>query len=79
MLVKVRVIPDSRREKVDKTSSGLIVTVREEAQGNQANDRVRAIVAREHRVPLSAVRLMKGHRSPSKIFAIDTEKGTMHS
>ena len=70
MLVKVRVSPGARREKVEKTKEGFAVSVREEAQDNAANERVREIVARECRVPLSAVRLMKGHRSPSKTFAI---------
>lgn len=72
MLVTIRVTPSARREKVEKTARGFTIAVREDAQDNRANDRVREIVARELGVPISTVRMVKGHHSPVKTFAIET-------
>lgn len=70
VLVKVRVTPGSRRERIERTPQGWRISVREPAERGAANERAREIIAREHGVPLSAVRLAKGHHSPVKIFSI---------
>lgn len=70
MLVKVRVRPGARREKVEKTAQGFSIAVREKAERNEANERVRAILAREYGVPVSAVRMKTGAHSPVKSFSI---------
>lgn len=71
MLVRVRVTPGARREKMEKTTDGFAIAVREKAERNEANERVRAILAREFGVPLSAVRMKTGARSPAKTFEIE--------
>jgi uncharacterized protein YggU (UPF0235/DUF167 family) len=71
MKVRVHVKPGSRREHVEKTATGdLIISVREKAEHNEANDRVKELVARTHQMPLSKVRLMTGMRSPKKTFEV---------
>ena len=71
MLVKVRVTPGARREVVrEREPNVLEMSVREKAAGNAANTRVRELVATYCKVPLKAVRLMTGVRSPSKKFNV---------
>ena len=51
--------------------NGLEISVKEPAQRNLANTRVREIVAARFKVPFSAVRILSGHRSPHKLLSID--------
>jgi len=70
ILVKVRVAAGARREKVERVPKGLKVYVREPAEDNRANARVRELVAMEYGMPEKAVRLVSGHHSTSKTFNI---------
>ncbi len=73
MYVRVLVTPGAKKEKIGEGKKGeLLVSVREPAQRNLANTRVRELLAARFRVPLSAVRILSGHRSPRKLFSIDT-------
>lgn len=71
MYVRVEVKPGAKRESVmhidDKTLS---IAVKEPAAQNQANIRVRELVAEELGVPIGKVRMISGHRSPRKIFDV---------
>jgi len=44
--------------------------VKEPAEDNRANDRVRSMLAIHYRVPVRDVRLINGHHHPSKTFEI---------
>ena len=68
--VKVRVTADAARESIVRTEKGVRVSVKEPAEGNRANVRVRALLAKEFDVPEKAVRLTLGHHAPSKTFVI---------
>jgi uncharacterized protein YggU (UPF0235/DUF167 family) len=72
MYVRVEVRPGAKRESVmhldDKT---LTIAVKEPAERNLANLRVRELVAEEFSVPVGKVKMISGHRSPRKIFTID--------
>jgi uncharacterized protein YggU (UPF0235/DUF167 family) len=71
MYVKMRATPDAKKEKVTKHADGeFSIEVREPAARNCANTRIREIVATLHDVPLGKVRMVSGHRSPSKIMSI---------
>jgi len=70
MYVKVTVHAGARKERVEKIPKGFIIHVKEPAQRNLANRKVAELLARELGVPESAVRLVSGHRSPSKIFSV---------
>ncbi len=69
--IKVKVKAGAKKEKftvraIDKFD----IEVKEEAQNNMANARVRALMAKHLEVPLSFIRIVSGHHSPSKIIII---------
>lgn len=71
MYVKVVVTPGAKRERVSKVKeTEFHITVREPAERNLANTRIRELIAREFGVPLSKVRLMTGHHSRGKIVDV---------
>ena len=69
--IKVFVTPGAKREKVEEKGEAFVVTVREPATGNRANDRVRAIIAERENVPLGKVRILTGHHSRVKMISIN--------
>ena len=71
MHIKVKVKTGAKKERCTSIASDVLsVEVKEKPERNMANRRVREIVAKRLSVPLSAVRLIRGHHSPSKIFHI---------
>ncbi len=71
MRVKVVVTPDARRERVSKvTETEFHITVREPAEHNMANKRIREVIAQAFGVSVTKVRLMTGHRSRSKMVDV---------
>ena len=71
MYLKVFVTPGAKHERVEEQGETLTISVREPAQRNQANTRVRAIVASRFDIPFGKVRILAGHRSRSKMLSID--------
>lgn len=69
-LVRVRATPDAKREVVLERNGVFLISTKEQAKDNAANDRIRYLLARELSVPEKAVRLKSGHRSASKMFAV---------
>ncbi|MDP1707149.1 MAG: DUF167 domain-containing protein [bacterium] len=80
MYIKVFVTPNAKREKVEvshpeeggEKGETLVISVREPATGNRANDRVRELVALREGKPLSAVRILTGHHSRGKMISINS-------
>lgn len=70
MFIKVLVTPGARKETVVEKGESLIVSVREPAQGNMANTRVRELIALRFSQPLGNVRILTGHRSRVKMVSI---------
>ena len=72
MYIKVKVTPDAKSEKLKQKSEDLFeISVREKAKQNMANERVRELLARHYGIIKGKVRIISGHRSPSKIISID--------
>ena len=71
MYIKVFVTPSAKREKVEEKAEMLAISVREPASGNQANTRVREIIAKWQGAPLAKVRILTGHRSRAKMISIN--------
>lgn len=72
MYIKVKVTPDAKKEKFEQKQIDLFeISVREKARQNMANERVRELMARHFGIIKSNVRIINGHRSPSKIISID--------
>jgi len=71
MYVRVEVKPGARRESVMRLDEKtLSIAVKEPAERNLANMRVRELVAEEFSVSVGKVKMISGHRSPRKIFDI---------
>ena len=80
MYIKVFVTPGAKKEKIEENPSTklgaggpmLLISVREPATGNRANDRVRELVALRVGLPLRKVRILTGHRSRAKMISISS-------
>lgn len=71
MYIRVQATPRAKREQVIFDAPDQYrIFVKEPAERNLANTRIRELLARECQVSLHSVRLISGHRSPSKIFSI---------
>jgi len=68
--IRVFVTPSAKREAVEEKGDVLVIAVKEPAQGNHANTRVREIVAARVGTVLGKVRILTGHRARSKIVSI---------
>ncbi len=72
MYIKVFVTPGAKKEKVEEKGEMLLISVREPASGNRANDRVRELIALREGIPVGKVRILTGHRSRSKMISINS-------
>ncbi len=70
MLVKARVKAGAKNQSIKKVADRYEISVREKAEGGMANERVVALLARELGVPAKKLRIVKGHRSPSKTIEV---------
>lgn len=70
MYIKVFVTPGARKETVEEKGETLLISVREPAERNLANTRVRELVALRFKKPVSSVRILTGHRSRVKIVSV---------
>lgn len=71
MYVRVRVKAGTRRELVTKVSqTEWLMAVREPAERNLANERIREILAGAYGARPEDIRLVTGHHSPTKIFSV---------
>lgn len=69
MYLKLKVVPDSKQEKVEKIEQdSWRIWVKVPAENNAANTRVLEIVRDTY--PNQSVRIVSGHHSPSKIVSI---------
>jgi len=73
MYIKVHVFPGSKREKIIEKGELYELHVKEKAEMNRANKRVREIIAERFSVQEGGVRMLSGHRSPKKLFSIDEQ------
>jgi uncharacterized protein YggU (UPF0235/DUF167 family) len=69
MYLKLRVISDANKEKVEKVSDDTWhISVKQPAVNNAANTRILEII--HEAFPGKSVRIISGHHSPSKIVSI---------
>lgn len=72
-LISVKVKAGAKKEAIEKISDTKFkISVREKPDRNQANRRVIQLLAALFNVPVKKVHLVKGHHSPSKLFAINS-------
>ncbi len=71
MFIRVKVKPDARREKFEETDVGVFaIAVKEPAERNEANARVRELLARHFRVSEGNVHMVSGVRGVNKTFNV---------
>lgn len=69
MYLKLKVIPDSKAQRIEKLSEdSWRIWVKVPAENNCANTRVLELVREAY--PNQSVRIVSGHHSPSKIVSI---------
>lgn len=70
-LISVKVRAGAKKELLEKISDTKFkIAVREKAEHNQANKRVIELLAAQFNVPVSKIRIAKGHRGPSKLVSV---------
>jgi uncharacterized protein YggU (UPF0235/DUF167 family) len=72
MYLHIKVTAGARREDWrQKSEDHFEVAVKEKAERNMANSKVLELVALHFKVPVKKVRIVNGHRSPSKLIIIE--------
>ena len=75
MLIKVKVFPASKKEKIiKKAEHSFEIRVKEKPIRGEASKRVGAILSSYFKLPKSEIKLIKGFKQRNKIFEI-TEEG----
>jgi uncharacterized protein YggU (UPF0235/DUF167 family) len=71
MYIRVHATPGARKERVMRERDTVFyIAVKEPAERNLANKRIREILASELDVSLSSVKLLTGHQSSSKMYSV---------
>ncbi len=74
MYIKIKVTAGARKEKLTQISEDHFeISVREKAERNMANVRVREMIADFFVVPVGKTKIISGHHSPGKIFSVDMD------
>jgi len=71
MYIRADVTIQSKKESIFETKEAYFdIKVKEKAERNLANERVRELLALHFNVPKRAVRIISGHHSPRKLIDI---------
>ncbi len=71
MYIRVNATAGAKREKIERISPDRYeIAVREKAERNMANTRIKELLAVELGIPVGKLRLISGHQSPHKIFSV---------
>ncbi len=71
MLIRVKVRAGAKKETVvSKSEEQLSVSVMEKAERNLANKRLIELLAEYYGLPENKIRIVRGHKAPSKIVSI---------
>jgi len=74
MYIKVRVYPKSKKEEFIQISPNRFeIKVKEKAERNIANLRIREILAENFETELGNVKIVNGHHSPLKLISINID------
>lgn len=72
MYIRVKVIAGAKKEKFEQNGDELFeISVKEPAKQNMANRRIQELIARHFGIIKGKVKIISGHRSPSKIISIN--------
>ncbi len=72
MYIRVHAVPKARKEKVVEQKSGTYtIWVKEPAERNLANKRIREILSETRGVELGKIKLLTGHQSSTKMYSVE--------
>ncbi|MFA6586071.1 MAG: DUF167 family protein [Candidatus Paceibacterota bacterium] len=72
MYIRVKVSPSAKKEIFKKINEDHFeVSVKEKAERNLANDKIIEIFSEYFKAPKRKVRIVNGHRSPTKLLVVD--------
>lgn len=75
MYIRVNAIAGAKKEKIQRVSEDRYeISVKEPAERNMANKRIKELLAVELNVSEGSLRMISGHTSPHKIFSVRLEK-----
>ncbi|KKQ87757.1 MAG: hypothetical protein UT09_C0010G0022 [Parcubacteria group bacterium GW2011_GWF2_38_8] len=70
--IHLKVMTGTRKESFrQKSEDHFEVSVREKAEHNLANKRVLELVSLHFKIPASKIRIINGHRNPSKLLVVE--------
>ena len=71
MLIKVKVFPNSKKERIEKKSEdSFVFYLAEQAERGEANKKLREVIADYFNIGANKIKIIKGGRSRSKIIKI---------
>ena len=70
MYIKVRATTGAKKERVEKQGSTYTISVKEKAERNLANRRIRQVLAETLGISERKLRLISGHHQPLKKYQI---------
>lgn len=71
MQISVRVTAGAKKEGIEVFPKNRFkISVKPKAEAGAANERVLELVAKHFKVPVKKVRILRGHKTPSKIISI---------
>jgi len=72
MYIKVKVTASAKKETIKKVSvNRFMISVKEPAERNLANTRIREIISGIFEINIKAVRIISGHQNANKILSIN--------
>lgn len=70
--IHAKVTAGAKKESLkQKNKDHFLISVKEKAERNLANKRVIELVAEYFKVPVPSVRIINGHKNPSKLIVVE--------
>lgn len=70
-LIKVKVASCAKENSIEKLKDDeFLVKTKAKSRDGKANESVISILSSYFKIPISRIRIIKGHTSPSKIFSL---------
>jgi len=74
MYIRVKVFSSAKKETFKQINEDHFeISVKEKAERNLANDRVLELFSIHYHLPMGKIRIVNGHRSPTKLLVVDKE------
>ncbi len=72
MYIRVKVAPSAKKESFKQINEDHFeISVKEKAERNLANNRILELLSLHFRLPKGKIRIVNGHRSPTKLLVVE--------